>query len=476
MQMIIGGEKVSAKSGEEIRVINPATREFIDTVPAATQEDIELCLKNAQQGKVEWANTPLYVRTAILKKCAEALLAHKEELAALLSKEMGKPITQAELDVDITASKYFGFAEKANHLGSEVMPVEFMGENDIIFTRREPLGVVAVIAPFNYPLILSTHKLAPALAAGNAVIVKPASDNPLAVIRLVELFLECGIPANVLQVVTGSGAAVGKWLVDNPEINAVSLTGSTAVGREVARYAAPYLHRVFLELGGNDPFIVFEDADLDVAIAEALTRTMNCGQTCMAPKRFIIHKAVKEQFVTRLIDSLKNMPIGDPANRGTAIGCLISEKAAMQVEEQVALTIRQGAKCIYGGKRFKHAFFEPTVLVDVTTDMDIAKDLEIFGPVFPIIDFASADEAVCIANGSKYGLSGAVISQDIAKALKTASQIESGSIGINSSGLLLSSSFPFGGYKMSGLGREGFSVGLQEFSQEKTYAMKAILK
>ncbi|MGI9952721.1 aldehyde dehydrogenase family protein [Moorellaceae bacterium AZ2] len=476
MKMIIGGERVASRSGEEIKVFNPATQEVVDTVPAATEEDVNLCLEKALEGKKEWGTTPLYVRTALLRQCSQALLEHKTELATLLAREMGKPIVQAEIDVEDAAHKFTGYAEKANHVYGEVMPDMQPGvEQDIVFTRREPLGVVVCIVPFNYPLVLATQKIAPALAAGNAVIIKPSTDDPLTLIRMTELLLECGIPGNALQMITGKGSTVGKWLVANEKINAVSLTGSTEVGKEIAQSAAPYLHRVFLELGGNDAMIIFEDADLELAVKEAMSRIWNAGQTCMAPKRFIVHKQIRDQFTELLVEKLSKVVIGDPLNRNTDMGCLISEKAAKTVEEQVGLTINQGAKCVYGGKRLHGAFFPPTVLTDVTPEMDIARNMEVFGPVFPVIAFETNEEAVRIANNTIYGLNGSVFSTDISKAIKTASAMECGTVVINGSGLYINSEIPFGGYKMSGLGREGISCSLEEMTQVKNYALKSIL-
>ncbi|MGE5542750.1 MAG: aldehyde dehydrogenase family protein [Bacillota bacterium] len=329
--------------------------------------------------------------------------------------------------------------------------------------------------PFNYPLILSTQKIAPALAAGNAVIVKPSSQNPLTLIRMVELMLECGVPANALQIVTGKGSSIGKWLVATPKINAVSLTGSTEVGKEIAGYAAPFLHRVFLELGGNDAMIIFDDADLGRVLDEAMSRVWNSGQTCMAPKRFIVQKRIKDEFVAGLVGRLSKVVMGDPLDRNTQMGTLVSEAAAAKVEEQVHLTMKQGASCIHGGKR-NGAFFEPTVLINVTPEMDISRDMEVFGPVFPVIEFETSDEAVRIANNTMYGLSGSVFSSDIAKAIKTASEMESGTVVVNGSGFYINSALPFGGYKMSGLGREGVSCSLEEMTQVKTYALKSILR
>ena len=306
MKMIIGG-KTDSKSGEVIDVINPATQEFIDTVPVATKEDIDACLEYAQKGKKEWAAKPTHERTSIIIKCADALAEHRDELADLLSRETGKTIIEAEAEVGQSAFTLRSYAEKANHIYGKVMPDMHPGmEKDIVFTRREPLGVVVCIIPFNYPFVLLTLKLAPALATGNAVIVKPASDNPLAIIRYVEILLENGIPGNALQVVTGRGGTIGKWLVANPKINAVSLTGSTEVGIEIARESSQYLHRVFLELGGNDALIIFDDADLELAVNESIYgRISTTGQICCAPKRFIVQKGIKDKFVSGLVDRIK---------------------------------------------------------------------------------------------------------------------------------------------------------------------------
>lgn len=477
MKMLIGGQKVASSSGEEIKVINPATQELLDTVPSATKDDVDRCLEIAQEGKKAWSSVPTYERASILKKCAQAILEHENELVELLSKESGKPLYVARNEVHDAAVKFESYAEKVNHTYGAVMPdVQPGAEKDIVFTRREPLGVVVCITPFNYPLILATQKIGPALAAGNAVILKPATDNPLALIRMCEIMLACGIPGNALQVVTGRGSTLGKWLVSTPKINAVSLTGSTEVGLEINNYAAPYLHKVFLELGGNDAFIIFADADLDLAVNEAMTRIYNSGQTCMAPKRFLVQSGIKDAFVRKLIDKLAEVIVGDPVDEKTQMGSLISEKAAKRVEEQVNLTIKQGAKLMYGGKRFNHAFYQPTVLVDVTPDMDVARDMEIFGPVFPVIEFTTREAAVKIANNSIYGLSGGVFTSDLNNAMLTAAALETGTVAINGSSLYSNLEIPFGGYKMSGLGREGTSCSIEDMSQVKNYVLKAVLQ
>lgn len=478
MKMLIGGKKTDSADQKVIEIINPATYELIDTVPSASIEDLDRVLDYAQQGKKEWANTPLYKRSKILLKYTEIVQEHKDELAEILCKETGKTIKESLHEIKSITGIITSFVERANHLYGISMPDNFIGtENDVVFTRREPLGVVVCIIPFNYPASTFAYKIAPALAVGNAIIVKPASDNPLTIIRLTELLIEAGVPGNAAQVVTGSGSKVGNYLVGSPKINAVSLTGSTEVGVDTAKTAAKNLHHVHLELGGNDAMIICEDADIDLAVKQVVaSRITNAGQICIATKRVIIHNAVKGEFTNKLIDKISNLKVGDPLDSNTDIGCLINEKAAINVENQVKYSIEQGAKCIYGGKRFNRTFFEPTVLTDVTANMDVAKDMEIFGPVFTIIGFDEIDEAIDIHNSTQYGLNGAIMTGDISKAMKVAVQLECGEVVVNGAGFYRNPAIAFGGYKMSGIGREGSSSTLEELSQVKTIVMKRILK
>ena len=293
---------------------------------------------------------------------------------------------------------------------------------------------------------------------------------------MTDLALTAGFPENVIQFIAGSGARVGRWLVENPDIAAVSLTGSTRVGIEIMKAAASGLHRVFLELGGNDAFIVHEDADLDLAVREALsTRIQNTGQTCCAPKRFIVHDSIKKQFSDLLIDSLKLVRMDNPLKEETELGCLISSSARETVMEQVGQTVNSGAVLRWGGEPAEGAFYQPAVLTGVDRNMDVARNLEIFGPVFPIIGFSTDTEAVEIANASEYGLSGGVFSRDTGRALRTASAMECGCTVINGSGTYRTLDMPFGGYKKSGIGREGILNTIEEMSQLKTMVLKNIL-
>ncbi len=478
MKMLIGGQQKDSLGGKCINIFNPATQKLIDTVPDSSKKDLDLALKHSLNGKKIWGETPLHERSRILLKFIDNVGEHVDELAELLCKETGKPIKEAKAEVSLVPVIFRRFLEGANHLYGITLPdSQPGGENDIIYTHREPLGTVVCIIPFNFPASTYAYKVAPALTTGNSVIVKPPSDNPLTLIKITELLVECGIPGDVLQIVTGSGSVVGKYLVGSTEIDAVSLTGSTAVGIETAKQAAANLHRVFLELGGNDAMIIYEDADMDLALQNAImARTTNSGQICIATKRFIVQNSIKEEFAKQLVNRLSRIKIGDPMDPASEMGCLINEKAALEVKKQVDYTISQGAKCSCGGNIINKTFFEPTVLTNVTPNMDISKDMEVFGPVFPIIGFDTMEEAVEIHNSSVYGLNGGIMTCDTSKALKTAYRIECGSVVLNGTGRYRHPDIAFGGYKMSGIGREGVSATLEELTQVKTIILKGILK
>jgi acyl-CoA reductase-like NAD-dependent aldehyde dehydrogenase len=478
MKMIIGGERVDASDGEVITVDNPFSHEVIGTVPSATYEDVQRALEIAQSGKREWASTPSHKRAEILVRYAGLLEVNRESLAALSSAEQGKPLRESLNELDLMVNVLKGYVERAKHLYGLTLPIGTHpgAEEDVVFTRHEPLGVIACFIPFNYPLELYIQKVAPALAAGNAVIVKPSTDTPMGAIRLTELIHEAGVPGNVVQVLTGNGSRVGTWIVSSDKIDGVSLTGSTETGIMIAREASNNLHHVFLELGGNDPLIIFEDADLDQAVEEAVFgRTYNAGQTCCAAKRFLVQRSIVNAFTEKLIGRLATLRLGDPFDPSTDMGPLINARAADLVGQQVLLTMQQGARLAYGFKKYNGNFVEPVVLTDVREHMDIARDMEVFGPVFAIIAFDDERQAVAIANGSKYGLNAGVMSGDMARGVRVAQEIESGTVVLNACGLYRTPDIAFGGYKMSGLGREGVSVTLEEMTQIKTVVMKNVL-
>lgn len=460
-------------------IFDPVTEQTIGYVPAFTEEQIDEAVKNARQGFREWSARTQYQRNQVFYKFIELYMAQLEELALLLSRETGKPLAQAKGEFNSITSLTRGYCEKIRHLYGDVFPSgaeETKGVHDIVFTRREPLGVVAAFLPFNYPIDLFGQKVIPAIVAGNACLVKPPSDCPLTICRIVELLHQAGMPEYAVQAVTGSGAVIGDHLAGHPGIQAVSMTGSTEVGVRIYQKAAPNLTRVFLELGGNDAFIMRADANIPLAVTEAMgSRCGNAGQICCASKRFIVHRSIADDFAQALNAALEKVRQGDPRDPEVTMGSLINEQAAITAERQVALTVEQGAKCILGGKRFDRVFFPPTVLTDVSAESDIARDMEVFAPVFPIIPFDTDEQALAIANQSSYGLMSAIFTADYKKAFQMAEQIEAGGVVINGGGCFRLSEQPFGGYKKSGMGREGISYTLLEYTQEKTYALKGVL-
>lgn len=471
MKMMIAGQWADASGMEVIDVYDPATHELLDTVPKATELDLQKALEAAQEGKAIWGSISVQERTDVLLGVSELIRKEKRELATLLARETGKIYPQAEEEVDNAIALFKGYAEKVRHFYDSVLPCQ----DNMIVVKREPVGVVACIIPFNFPIDLYSHKVAPALAAGNAVIIKPASDTPLANIYLSDLIVRAGVPGKAVQVVTGSGAHVGRYLAESPLVNAVSLTGSTSAGIDVRTASAKNLTRTYLELGGNDPMIVFEDVDPEKAAQEAVNcRILNAGQACCSTKRFIVHNKIKESFTAHLIEKLRAVKIGKPFDPEAQAGAIINEKSAIEVEEAVQLTISQGAVLALGGKRFNQNYFEMTVLTDVTPEMDIANDMEVFGPVFPVIGFDTEDEAVSIANQGHYGLSSGVMCGDIKKARRIADRIDAGSVIIGGGSLYRTFDMPFGGHKMSGMGTEGFYNTLDEYFQTKSVVFKGI--
>ncbi len=477
MKMLIGGKQVDASDGAKLDVINPGNLSVIDTVPMATKDDILTAITNASNGFKIWSETPLFQRITILQEFLKLYWKHSDELVDLLIKEVGKTVRNATLCVRGRGNFIDECIAQARTLHGECFAVSNrIGTNgDLVTTIREPVGIVAAIMPFNYPINMVANKVIPALLMGNAVIAKPASETPLSSIRFCELLLEAGVPGDVIQIVTGSGSKIGKWLIGDPRVAAVCMTGSTDVGIEIAKIAADNLTDVHLELGGNDPLIVLEGVDMDRVVEESIAgRTDNTGQVCISIKRFLVQNSIKKEFIDRLISSLKTKRIGDPSSDPSVdCGPMVSIKAAKDVEEQVEHCINQGAKLLLGGKRYNESYMEFTV-IEATPEMDVSRDLEIFGPVFTIIGFESIDEAIEIANNSKFGLSSGVMGGSMQDMFKVAKKIQCGTCVINGTGRYLSNDQPFGGYKMSGIGREGVRQSLEAMSQEKTIVIRKV--
>ena len=478
MKSLIGNKWCDSSDGKVIEVYNPATNDLIDTVPSLTKEDVERAIDYADAHQKTWERKSVIERCEVLSRFAELVEKNKDELAMLLSKETGKPIKEADNEIANIQIGVPGYVEKVKHEYGNIVyrGTEKGQENTIQYTIQQPLGVVVAIIPFNFPSDIFINKVPPALLMGNAVILKPASVNPLTLTRYVELLVEAGVPAGIISVVHGSGSVVGKTLTSSKKVDMVSLTGSTAAGIDAAKNCAEHCAHSSLELGGNDAFILCADGDMDLAIEETVWgRLYNTGQVCCASKRFLVENSVKDEFIKKMVEKINSLKQGNPQDMSTDIGCLVSEEAAIEVERQVQETIKAGATLVCGGKR-NGAFYEPTILDNVTPDMEVAKDMEIFGPVIPVIGFDNLEEAIEIANKSIYGLSGSIITKDISKAIKVSEAMECGGFVINGASFFRSFEQPFGGWKYSGIGNEGIMTTLKEMSRTKTVILKNITK
>lgn len=476
MKMLINGKWVDSAQNKTIQVLNPYTNEVIDTIPAATKEQVDEAVAYAVAAQKEWAACSVYERVAVMKKFIALLGQNIEEIAQMVTAEIGKPIRESRLEVYKMRNIFEAFCEAGLHLEETMIPAgaEPNTKGTVLLTARQPLGVIGAIIPFNFPCWSFSVKTAPAIVAGNAVVVKPSTDAPLAIGRLAELMVEAGLPAGVIQIVTGRGSQVGTWLCSNKDVRGITLTGSSPVGVQTARTAAEHLAHVTLELGGNDACIILNDADIATVLQECIPgRLGNNGQVCCAPKRFLVQSGIKDVLTKILIEKVGAIPWLRPTDPESFSSCLVTEKAARDVEEQVNLTVKQGAKIALGGKR-EGAYYSPTILTDVTRDMDIAKDMEVFGPVIPIIEVKDLDDALSIANASNYGLNGCIFTKDMKSAARATREMQCGSVVVNGSSFFNTMAMAFGGTKNSGIGREGISTSFDEVTQMKTVVLKDI--
>lgn len=476
-RMLIDDAWVDSSDGEHRDVTNPGTGEVIDSVPVATDEDVHRAIAAAQRGKVNMRRLPAHQRAAILSEISRRLVEEREALAVLLARENGKPIRQTREEVSAAARIFQGFAEEAKRIFGRAMPMDAVPglERHVALTVREPVGVVAAIVPFNYPVELYAHKAAAALAAGNAVIGKPPSECPLTLLRLAAIMQAAGLPSGGHQMITGQGSRIGTILASDPGVQLISLTGSVEVGVELSRVAASSLKTVLTELGGNDAFIVCADADVaraaDAIVLGRLAR--GNGQICCAVKRVFAHESVADELGRRLTEQARGLQVGDALDESTDVGPLITEAAAERVEASIAEAVKAGARLTTGGTR-RGAFVEPTVLLDVAQDA-IAFRSEIFGPVVPVVPFATIDEAIAMANDSPYGLQAAVFTRDVSNAFDIASRLEAGGVIVNWSSALRAENLPFGGVKLSGHGREGIHDTLDEMTVQKVILFHDVL-
>ncbi|WP_407421367.1 lactaldehyde dehydrogenase [Methanobrevibacter sp.] len=463
MDMLINGEHVSDMDSED--VINPYNGEVIDTVPIAHLNNVDKAIEAANNAKEFLQEMSAFKISNKLYDVCEKLKENKEEFAELLTKEVGKPINEALVEMDRSIETLKLAAEEAKRIYGESVPLDagLNGKGFFAFTQRLPLGVVAAITPFNYPLNLTIHKIAPAIAAKNTVIIKPPTDAPLTVMKFAELVNE-EFPAGVINVITGYGSEVGDALVASDKIDKISFTGSVPTGLMISQRAG--MKKVTLELGGNDPLIVLDDAKVDAAVKGVINGAyLNAGQVCMGVKRIIVQEGIYEEFKSILVEETSKIKMGNPMDKTTQLGTLISEKAALQVEESVNNAVKAGAEILIGGKR-DGAFYEATVIDKVTPDMDLVVN-ETFGPVAPLIKVKTVDEAIQIANATEYGLQAGVFTENYRNALGCANEIEAGTVFVNKQSTFRTDNMPFGGFKSSGCGKEGIKYAVEEMTKTK---------
>ena len=461
--MLIGGKHISSEDLEE--VINPYNGEVIDTIPIAHRQIADMAIEAANDAKSALTEMSAFKISNKLFNVVDKLREKRQEFAELLTLEVGKPINESLVEVDRSIETLKLAAEEAKRIYGESVPLDagLNGKGFFAFTQRMPLGVVVAIAPFNYPLNLTIHKIAPAIACKNTVIVKPPSEAPLTVMKFCELLNE-EFPDGVVNVVTGYGSEVGDYLVTSADVDKVSFTGSVPTGLMISQKAG--MKKVTLELGGNDPMIVLKDADIDKAIKGVINGAfLNAGQVCMGVKRIIIDESIADEFVQKLVVATEKLVMGNPQDSKTTLGTLISKKAAIQVEQAVNDAVEKGAKILTGGNR-EDAFYEATVIDNVTPDMDLVQN-ETFGPIAPIIRVKNLDEAIEIANDTEYGLQAGVFTNDYYAAMRCANEIEAGTVFVNKQSTFRTDNMPFGGFKNSGIGKEGVKYAFDEMTKTK---------
>ena len=470
MKMLIDSQWVEASDGAFREILNPGTGEAIDRVPIATIEDTQKALDAAQRGKKRMRSLPAHERSGILFSIAQMMETQSTDLSALLARENGKPIQQTREEVAAAIRIFRGFAEEAKRIFSRTVPLDTVPgmERHFAVTIRQPIGVVAAVVPFNYPVELYAHKGAAAIAAGNAVITKAPSDCPLTLLKIAEFMEAAGLPKAAHQVLTGPGELIGEHIAQAEGVQLITVTGSTPVGIRISKLAADTLKKVHLELGGNDATIIFADADLEKAAEAVILGRLarGNGQICCAVKRVFVEAPIHDRFAEILTEKTGRLVVGDQMIENTDVGPLISEKAAQKVEAAIQHAVESGAKLWIGGKR-KQAFIEPTVLTDISPEVELFRQ-ETFGPVVPLAPFDTEAEAISLANDSPYGLQAAVFTNDISRALDVAHKLEAGGVIVNWSSAVRVESLPFGGIKLSGHGREGLHDTLNDMTEQKT--------
>ncbi|SFE54020.1 NAD-dependent succinate-semialdehyde dehydrogenase [Alteribacillus iranensis] len=463
----INGKWTSTENNKTFDIVNPATNEKIAEVPYGSGRDMKLAIEAADKAFTTWSQYTARERSSYLYKAYQLMLDRKEELASILTQEQGKPLSESRGEIDFAASFLLWFAEEANRSYGEVIPAS--KKNKRLMVVPQPVGVVGAITPWNFPSAMVTRKVAPALAAGCTVVLKPAEQTPLSAIEIVKIFNEVGLPEGVLNIVTGDPQSIGKEMMDNNIVRHVTFTGSTKVGKHLMKESANTVKKLSLELGGHAPLIVFEDANIDLAVDQAIaSKYRNAGQTCICTNRIFVHSNIEELFLEKLENKVKQMKIGNGTEEGTEIGPLINEEALRKVKTQVGDAIEKGADLRTGGETWEGPggyFYKPTILANVSHSMSIMSE-ETFGPVVPIVSFTDDKEVVKEANNTNYGLAAFLFTTNIERAISTMEKLEYGIVGINDV-FPGTAEAPFGGIKESGMGKEGSHEGLKEFLEMK---------
>ncbi|MFG1213569.1 NAD-dependent succinate-semialdehyde dehydrogenase [Xanthobacter flavus] len=470
---LIGGEWVSAASGATIAVTNPADGTLIGHVPALSRPEVARAIHVAHAAQKSWRAKTGKERAAILRRLFDLMMANQDDLARIMTAEQGKPFAEAKGEIAYAATFIEWFAEEAKRVYGDTIPAPLPGRRIIV--QKEPIGVFAAITPWNFPSAMITRKAGPGWAAGCTGVIRPASETPFSALALGVLAERAGLPPGVCNIITGPSSETGKELCENPLVRKLSFTGSTRVGALLLAQCAPTVKKTSMELGGNAPFIVFDDADLDEAVKGAMaSKYRNTGQTCVCANRFLVQAGVYDAFAEKLADSVGRLKVGPGMAEGVTQGPLINAAAVAKVEEHIADAVSKGARIVTGGQphALGHSFFEPTVLADVPKDALIFSE-ETFGPVAPLIRFETEAEAIALANATEFGLAAYFYSRDVGRIFRVAEAIEAGIVGINE-GLISTEVAPFGGVKSSGLGREGSKYGIEDYLEIKYLCLGGI--
>ncbi|MBI3699851.1 MAG: NADP-dependent succinate-semialdehyde dehydrogenase [Afipia sp.] len=470
---LIAGEWLKADSGGTITVDNPATGAVVGNVPNMGAAETKRAIEAANAALPAWRAKTAKERSAILRKLFDLMMTNQDDLAAIMTAEQGKPLTESKGEIAYAANFIEWFSEEGKRVYGDTIPS--FGADKRIVVLKQPIGVCAAITPWNFPAAMITRKAGPALAAGCTMVVKPASQTPLSALALGVLAERAGVPKGVLSIVTGSATAIGGEMTSNPIVRKVTFTGSTEIGKKLMAQSASTVKRTSMELGGNAPFIVFDDADLDAAVKGAMaSKYRNAGQTCVCANRILAQDGIYDSFVKKLTEAVKGFKVGDGTENGVTIGPLINMAAVEKVEEHIKDAVSKGAHVVTGGKRHSlgRTFFEPTILTDTKPDMLIFRE-ETFGPVAPVFRFKAEDEAIKLANDTEFGLAAYFYGRDIGRIWRVAEALEYGMVGINE-GIISTEIAPFGGVKESGNGREGSKYGIDDYLEIKYLCMGGI--